>query len=85
MSHFPIDELRRDGELVEHAERDGAAAGLGGVGAALEEKGFDAAGGEGFGGGGAGGTTAYDGGAKLAAGDGWVGGFSGDDEGRGWF
>lgn len=40
-----IDEAGGDVELVEHAERDGSAAGLGARGASLEEKALDSAGG----------------------------------------
>lgn len=38
-----IDEMEGDGEFIDHAERDGAAAGLGGRRAAFKEKGLNSA------------------------------------------
>ncbi len=58
-----VDEVEGDRELVQHAKRDGSAAGLGGVGAALEEECLDAGSCKDLCGGGSGGTAADDGGA----------------------
>lgn len=67
LSDAAVDELLGDGELVEHAERDGAAAGFGSGWTALQEVGFDAACGEGFRSAGSRRAAADDSGAEGAA------------------
>jgi len=72
LRHLTVDEVVRDVELFQHAERDGATAWLrDGRRVAFEEEGFDAAGSKRLRGGGSGGATANHCRPELSAGNGF--------------